>query len=463
MNGLDKSKSSEKYKCILCGHVPSESESTNCIHRGEWHNTFSSCTPRCGWGLGVSKLGQCHYSCCFSTDYHSKTCRKNPSHEYTFHPRSSKETENGQIFGKSDCPRYVVNLDADPKDRWTHIVKDYLEFLPDVTTLCEDVLGSSYLASIASMILSSVSKAGMVYYGEELKGIAKASGISLGRVIMLQIAYEAFSACTSIIVNGPDNYPLHIRTMDWDMPELKKLTIEVDFIKNGNVLYTATTWAGYVGVLTGLRPGGYSVSVNYRRTELGDNNIISGILTNMKRGVAGHWPVSFLVRDVLETRYSFDSAVGSLSASELMAPVYLTICGTCHNEGLVLTRDRQGTVTSDGVERCISERLNGNGSSIVQANMDIDKSDSKERKDDWQDICYSRLRRDYVKRALNGLKGPVTINDLWSILSTSPGLAYDTVYTTSMTPKTGELVTRVDVTDEQRSEAFRMLFSDIVN
>ena len=216
-------------------------------------------------------------------------------------------------------------------------------------------------------------------------------------------------------------------------------------------------------MILGLRPGGYSVSVNYRRTELGDNSIISGILTNMKRGVAGHWPVSFLVRDVLETRNSFDSAVGSLSASELMAPVYLTICGTCPNEGLVLTRDRQGTVTMDGMERCISERLNGNESSVVQANMDIDKSDSKERKNDWQDICYSRLRRDCVKRTLNSMKKPVTMNNLWSIVSIDPGLACDTVYTTAMIPKTGELVTRVDVTDEQRSEAFRTLFSDIVD
>ena len=251
MDGLEKSTSSEKYKCVLCGHIPSDNKSINCIHRGEWHNTFSSCTPRCGWGLGVSKLFQCHFSCCFSTDYNNKTCRKNPSHEYGPHPGSNKESENEQIFGMSDCPRYVVNLDANPKDRWKHIVKDYLVHLPDVTTMCEDVLGSSLVASIASMILSSVSKAGMVYYGQELKGIADATGISLGRVIMLQIAYEAFSACTSIIVNGPDNYPLHIRTMDWDMTELKKLTIEVDFIKNGNVLYTATTWAGYVGVLTG--------------------------------------------------------------------------------------------------------------------------------------------------------------------------------------------------------------------
>ena len=44
----------------------------------------------------------------------------------------------------------------------------------------------------------------------------------------------------------------------------------------------------FVGVLTGLRPGDYSVSVNYRRTEFGTNTILSEILTNIKRADAGH-------------------------------------------------------------------------------------------------------------------------------------------------------------------------------
>ena len=64
-------------------------------------------------------------------------------------------------------------------------------------------------------------------------------------------------------------------------------------------------------MLTGVRPGGYSVSVNYRRTELGAQNGISGILTNLKRGVVGHWPVSFLVREVLSSEQTFNIAVGN--------------------------------------------------------------------------------------------------------------------------------------------------------
>ena len=58
----------------------------------------------------------------------------------------------------------------------------------------------------------------------------------------------------------------------------------------GQTLFSACTWAGYVGVLTGVRGGGYSVSVNYRRTEAGNNSMARGL-------VGAHWPVSFLVRN----------------------------------------------------------------------------------------------------------------------------------------------------------------------
>lgn len=40
--------------------------------------------------------------------------------------------------------------------------------------------------------------------------------------------------------------------MDWGMEFLKPLTIEVDFVKGGRSQYVATTWVGYVGVLTGM-------------------------------------------------------------------------------------------------------------------------------------------------------------------------------------------------------------------
>ena len=84
------------------------------------------------------------------------------------------------------------------------------------------------------------------------------------------------------------------------MPELQPLTIEVDFVRAGRVAFRATTWAGYIGILTGVRPGGFSVSVNYRRTEVMNEEPLKAFAKNLQRGLARHWPVSFLVRAALE-------------------------------------------------------------------------------------------------------------------------------------------------------------------
>ena len=136
-----------------------------------------------------------------------------------------------------------------------------------------------------------------------------------------------------------------------------------------------------------------------------------------------------------------------------MAPVYLTICGIKPGEGLVLARNRQGANMVEEIESFVTERLNGKDSSlVVQTNMDTLKCDQNDRKDDWQDICFSRRRRAFATTALASVNGKVTMNDLWLLVSCPPCLAWDTVYTTSMVPKTGEIVTRVEATQIQRTE-----------
>lgn len=45
------------------------------------------------------------------------------------------------------------------------------------------------------------------------------------------------------------------------------MRLDVDFQKSGQTVFRATTWVGYVGILTGMRvQNGYSVSVNFRNT-----------------------------------------------------------------------------------------------------------------------------------------------------------------------------------------------------
>eukprot|EP00949_MAST-11_sp_MAST-11-sp1_P003083 g3083.t1 len=379
-------------------------------------------------------------------------------------PHADAGRARGGNLWARDCPLYVVDLDAPAGDRWETIVKDFAEHLPSVAKLAEDILGDGVISSLTTGVFAMATRLGRVYFAEELEGIANATGLPLGRVVLLQIAYEAFAACTSIVVDGQDGHPLHMRTMDWEMPELQQLTIQVDFVSGGQTVFRATTWAGYVGVLTGMRPQGYSVSVNYRRTELGASDGVGGIFRNMQRGAAGHWPVSFLVREVLETENSFHSACDAFRMSELMAPVYLTIAGVRPGEGLVLARDRKPT---DGYAS-VSEML-GHGSrtagsddgvchSVVQTNMDIWRCDADRSEDDWQDICESRVRRRFAKAALHSIASAsegVTMEDLWCLVSIPPCKAPDTVYTTAMVPATGELVTRVSVTAAQARVARR--------
>ena len=51
-----------------------------CLHSGEWHDTFDKCSyMKCGWNLGIKNVGKCHYSCCFSTQ-HDSLCDKSHKH-----------------------------------------------------------------------------------------------------------------------------------------------------------------------------------------------------------------------------------------------------------------------------------------------------------------------------------------------------------------------------------------------
>ena len=108
--------------------------------------------------------------------------------------------------------------------------------------MIDDIVQSPFAIKLVESCLKTAVFFGSVMYSKELGRIAELLGVSIGKVILLQLAYETFAACTSVVVNGPDGHPLHIRTMDWEMPQLEALTIELDFQRGGRTVATATTW-----------------------------------------------------------------------------------------------------------------------------------------------------------------------------------------------------------------------------
>eukprot|EP00927_Polykrikos_kofoidii_P053005 TRINITY_DN470_c0_g2_i1.p1 TRINITY_DN470_c0_g2~~TRINITY_DN470_c0_g2_i1.p1 ORF type:complete len:509 (-),score=81.83 TRINITY_DN470_c0_g2_i1:80-1606(-) len=492
----------ENHRCTRCGKHGSQQ---GCIHIGSWHDSFTDCGPRCALHLGWANVGLQHWGCCYSTDRESR-CFKT-SHRFDEAERADPAESpavGASLFGRSDCRRFRVNLDEEPGSRWDHVIEAHIHLLPRIIEIVDDCLGKGVLAKSASTVFAGLNKAGRIFFGEELQGIARVSGIPVGKVALMQVAYEVFAACTSIVVDidadaasssfmsvpvsasddavvdgkgaavegeagaGCGRVPFHIRTMDWDLAQLQELTVEVDFVKNGCTVFSATTWPGYVGVLTGVKVGVCSISVNYRRSPLGAENPVKGIVENMMRGLMRAWPVSFLVREALDSCTSFDEAVGALSCSDLMAPTYIIMAGPTEGDGVVITRNRTYVATGNDEQSPPQWSLRRDGP-IVQANMDhwrdpgVVDSDGNDEAYAWQDICDSISRRAVVREALARTGSVVTPLDLWLLLSLPPCLASDTVYTVAMCPATGALCTRVRVLREHEKAGRRRWGSTVAD
>lgn len=316
---------------------------------------------------------------------------------------------------------YIIDLDVDPEDRWTEISKEYSKKIKKLMKYSNQILGSvTYPASWLAWLFSN-----SMFYVDELKGISRDTGIDLSQLILMQLCYEVCACCTSVVIDKEDK-TYHYRTMDWVMDELKNLTIEVSFERSGIELYRATCWAGYVGVLTGMRKGMASVSLNYRRTNDGT------LMTNLSAMIGGSWPAGFLIRHTLETAKSFQQFTSFLSNSPLISPCYIIINGTRPGSGIILVRDR------NALKQRI--RIGEKSNHIAQTNIDNDRFNDTTT----QNILMSRERLVTVDKSVQDRLEEVTnIESLIDIFDIYPIINHETIYVSLMDCSTGTMINKV--------------------
>jgi hypothetical protein len=252
----------------------------------------------------------------------------------------------------SSVPRYVINMDTPPLERWAAFVDIYRDSIRAADALLDAQLREAaprvgpIVRALAETATSAAATLNKVMFGDDIKAIAQLVGLPVGRAVALQLVYEASALCTSVVVPkdplAPEGAtpPAHIRTMDWEMDFLRPLTVELVYVRSGQPVFITTTWAGYAGVLTGMRlcpsapAAAFGVSVNFRSP--GDGTF----WTNLSKTLNGAWPIGFLVREAMEHANGFDEAAEWLRCSELIAPCYFTISGTQPGQGYVVTRAR---------------------------------------------------------------------------------------------------------------------------
>jgi acid ceramidase len=310
-------------------------------------------------------------------------------------------------------PKYTVNLDDKPSIRWNHILNENKKTLLNVKKQLFEQINLEKYYYIVSFLIQIYKIFGSISYLEEIDSIAKIMEIDFNFLLIMQLIYEVSASCTSVITNV-DNKQTFFRTMDWPMTFLKDITIDVDFIKNNKIIYKATTWIGYVGILTATVPYKYSLAINYRKT----NNVsFTTFLKKFYKLSSMNWPIGYLIRNVCENNLNYDVALNILCKANLISPCYITICDAINIiNPIVITRD-------PSAYKIYKKNY------IIQTNCDQNKY--------TPNILFSVERKKTVKKIIKNHNNKFKSNDeLINACFIYPVINYQTIYYTIMCPST---------------------------
>ncbi|XP_078400235.1 N-acylethanolamine-hydrolyzing acid amidase-like isoform X2 [Cetorhinus maximus] len=313
--------------------------------------------------------------------------------------------------GDFSPPRFNVSLEMPPDQRWEPVLRHY--DAAQLRRIVHQVIGSVAPKWVISIVEQLATQLGHILpqpYEAEIQGISKALGLSLGDGLLINLVYEISGFCTSIVAQDSRGNIYHGRNLDFEFSNtLRSLTVDLQFVKNGQIIYKGTTFIGFVGLWTGQSPNKFTISGNARARGEWWKIIIAALL---KRSL----PPSWLIRDTLVEAVDFQAALMKLANSPITANVYYILGGVKPTEGVIITRNLNGPVD-------IWPLMPKKGQWYrVETNYDH-----------WKAPPSSDDRRTPANHALNATgQNDINLRALFKVLSIKPVLNDLTIYTTIM-------------------------------
>jgi len=252
-------------------------------------------------------------------------------------------------------------------------------------------------------------------YSLEIQGCAQAVGVDYGWITLLNLGYELSDACTSIVAQTEDGKIYHARNLDFGeglgfTNTLKDLTIQVEYQKAGQTFFHGTTFPGYVGLLSGMKPGAFSVTIDTRFYPNGIWEIFLEVVAAMTEKNATM--VSFLSRNVFQRESDWDAAVENLSTGTLIADVYYIVAGATANQGAVISRNRL------------------NATDVWKLDAPSRWFEVETNYDHWEQPPWWDNRIDPANHAMNEMgRSKLSLDGMFKVLSVKPVLNLLTTYT----------------------------------
>ncbi|KAJ4996057.1 Acid ceramidase [Colletotrichum sp. SAR 10_66] len=144
-------------------------------------------------------------------------------------------------------PIYRIDLALEPEQRYVQIAKDFAEQLRAIAPLYDLVLAQILvyppIIRLAKFLVRLCLR--RVYNDDEnreIRSIAETAGVDLHLVVALNTFLDCLLGCTSGTVpvcddDAPEDAPshlMHFRTLDWGMPELADVLVQLDFVDSNS-------------------------------------------------------------------------------------------------------------------------------------------------------------------------------------------------------------------------------------
>ncbi|XP_005377945.1 PREDICTED: acid ceramidase-like [Chinchilla lanigera] len=329
---------------------------------------------------------------------------------------------------RGPVPWYTIKLDLPPYKRWHELMLSKGPVLKSIMNSMKSIINTlAPSGKVIQMVDQKLPKLLGKFpspYEEEMRGIADVTKIPLGEIISFNIFYELFTMCTSIITEDKKGHLLHVRNLDFGISfgrnintsksviteQLKPLSVNLDFQRNNKTVFKATSFAGYVGTLTGFKPGLFSLTINERFSIHGG---FLGVLEWILGKRDAMW-IGFITRSILENDASYEKAKKILTKTELLVPVYFILGGNGSGKGCVITRERKDSLDVYELNPKQDRWF------LVQTNYDW-----------WKAPLFHEDGRTPAQMCLNHTtQENLSFATLYDILSTKPVLNKLTVFTT---------------------------------
>ncbi|MBT1689943.1 C45 family autoproteolytic acyltransferase/hydolase [Dawidia soli] len=238
-------------------------------------------------------------------------------------------------------PEHIVDLDLAPRERW--------QFLSGYMTDMDELL-RCYLRDfdgVEPQLLEGMTayKKNILpaHYLEEIGCVASFSRFSEDQVLLANLYYDIlkfYFGCTAFAVDAGET-TFHCRNLDWHTENnvLSRHSMIFDFRRDGKTLFKTVGWPGFIGALSGIKPGKFSLTLN-------------AVLSRDKPEIA--FPISFLLREVLASAGSYNEARTILEQTPIASDCLLLLSGVGVQERVVIERTPRRAAIRESGERFIA-------------------------------------------------------------------------------------------------------------